>query len=58
MQHIRVEVGNTSPDVTIVFHARPYGRFTEPESNLKRTELHRMNKVLFYSEEIFVIETK
>ena len=26
-----------------VFHACPYGRFTEIQSNLRRKELHRMN---------------
>ena len=30
--------------MTIVFHARVYGRFIEIQSNLRRKKLHRMNQ--------------
>ena len=35
---------STSPDMTTVFHAWPYGRFIEIQSNLKRQKLHRTNQ--------------
>ena len=33
----------TSPDMTKIFHAWPYGRFIEIQSNLWRKKLHRTN---------------
>ena len=30
--------------MTIVFHARPYGRFKEIKSSLRRKKLHRTNQ--------------
>ena len=32
--------------MTRVFHARPYGRFTQIEGNLRRKKLHRTNQDL------------
>ena len=34
---------STSPDMTTVFHARPYGRFIETQINLRRKKAHRTN---------------
>ena len=34
----------TSPGMTTVFYAKPYGRFIEITSNLKRNKLHRKNQ--------------
>ena len=38
-----VAARSTRPDTTIVFHGRPYDRFVEIKSNLRRNELHRTN---------------
>ena len=38
-----VAAGSTSADMTTVFHARPYGRFIEIQSNLRRKKLRRTN---------------
>ena len=35
---------STSLDMTVVFHARRYGRFIEMQNNLKRKKLHRTNQ--------------
>ena len=34
----------TTPDITKEFHARPHGRFTEMQGNLRRKKLQRTNK--------------
>ena len=34
----------TSPGVTKVFHAWPYGRFIDLQSNIRRNKLHRTNQ--------------
>ena len=39
-----VAARSTRPDMTVVFHARPYGRFIEIKSNLRRNKLHRTNQ--------------
>ena len=38
-----VAAGSTSADMTTVFRARPYGRFIEIQSNLRRKKLRRTN---------------
>ena len=39
-----VATRSTSPDMTTVFHAWPYGRFIEIQSDLRRKKLHRTNQ--------------
>ena len=36
IQHIHVITGNTSPNMIAVFYARPYVRFIEIQSNLRK----------------------
>ena len=35
---------STSPDMTSLFHARPYGRFKEIQNNLRRRKVYRTNQ--------------
>ena len=39
-----VAVRSTSPDLTVVFHPRPDGRYIELKHNLKRKKLFRTNQ--------------
>ena len=39
-------IRSTSSDMSRVFHAKPYGRFIEIKSNLKRKKLHGMDQGL------------
>ena len=41
---IQVATRSTSPDMTTVFHARPYGGFTELQSNISRKKLRIINQ--------------
>ena len=43
IQQFQVETRSTSPGTATVFHAWPYCRFIEIESNLRRKKLHRTN---------------
>ena len=40
----QVAARSTSLDMTAVFHAWPYGRFIEIQSNLSRKKIHRTNQ--------------
>ena len=40
----QVAAWSTIPDMTTVFHASPYGRFIEVQSNRRIKELHRTNQ--------------
>ena len=40
----QVATRSTSSDMTTVFHALPYGRFVEIQTNLRRQKLHRNNQ--------------
>ena len=40
----QVAARRISPDMTAVSHTRPYGRFIEIQSNLRRKTLHRANQ--------------
>ena len=44
IQHIQEVARSTSLDMTMVFHVRPYCRFTLIKSNLGRKKLHRTNQ--------------
>ena len=44
IQQFQVETRSTSPGAATVFHAWPYCRFIEIESNLRRKKLHRTNQ--------------
>ena len=41
----QVAARSTNPDMTTVFHVRPYGKIVETQSNLWRKQSHRMNQV-------------
>ena len=42
--------------MTAVFHARPYGRFIEIQSNLWRNKLHRTNQSYIFLEAALAIQ--
>ena len=42
--------------MTAVFHAWPYGRFIEIQSNLRRKKLHRTNQAPIFLEAVLAIE--
>ena len=44
IQQFQVVTRSTSPHMTTVFHAWPYGRFIEIKSNLRRGKFHRTNQ--------------
>ena len=47
-----ISVSVAYPDMTTVFHARPYGRCIEIKSNNRRRKLHRINKGSHYLREV------
>ena len=44
--------------MTIVFHARPYDRFIEKQSNLMKKKLNRTGLASVFSEAFLAIEIK
>ena len=44
IQQLQVATRSTSPDLSTVFHAWPYGRFIKIHSNLRRKKRHRTNQ--------------
>ena len=44
IQQFQVAIRSSSPDMTTVFHAWPYGRFIGLQSNLRRKKLHKTNQ--------------
>ena len=44
IQQFQVATRRNTPDITTVFHTRPYGRFIEIQSNFTRKKLHRTNQ--------------
>ena len=44
-QQLQFATRSTSPDLTTVFHAWPYGRFIEIQSNIRTNKLHTTNQV-------------
>ena len=42
--------------MTTVFHAWPYGRFIEIQSNLRRKKLHRRIKAPIFLEAVLALE--
>ena len=44
IQHIQAAISNTSPELTIVFHARPDGRLKETKRNLRGKKHDRTNQ--------------
>ena len=52
-QEFQVATRSTSPDMEPVFHAWPYGRFIEVQSNLRRRKLHKTPALTRYSCEDF-----
>ena len=50
--YLTIPSGKTSSDMTTVFHARPYGRFIEIQSNLWRKKLHSTNQGSIFLETV------
>lgn len=44
MQHIQEEIKNTSPNPTVIFHGRLYGKFKQIGCNRRRKKLHRLDQ--------------
>ena len=47
---------SSSPDMTAVFHARPYGRFIGTQSNLRRKKLIERIKAPIFLDAVFTIK--
>ena len=42
--HMQVAIRSNSPDMTTVFHAKPYDKYTEINSNRRRKKLYITNQ--------------
>ena len=55
-EHFQVAPRSSSPDMTTIFHARPYGRFIGIESNLRRKKLIERIKAPIFLDAVFAIK--